>query len=208
MSAGNTDKLLFIRDTLSGRRLLVDSGAQRSILPASAADTLAGGHGPPLDAANGTPIRTFCTRSVTLCFNGRQMVWDFVMASVSVPILGADFLCAHRLLVDIANCRLIDAVSFATYPCTLGGPGPLALANILASGDMYQRLLAEFPALTVPTFSAAVAKHGVEHYITTDGPPVFARARRLDAAKLAIAKEEFSTMEQLGIVRRSKSPWS
>ena len=208
MSAGVINELLFIEDTSSGRRLLVDSGAQRSILPASAVDALGNAHGPPLDAANGTPIRTFCTRYVTVCFNGHQFGWEFIIASVSVPILGADFLCAHRLLVDVANRRLIDSVSFGTYPCTLGGPGPPALANMLATGDVYQRLLSEFPALTVPAFSASVAKHGVEHYITTVGPPVFARARRLDAAKLAIAREEFSTMERLGIVRRSNSPWA
>lgn len=69
---------------------------------------------------------------------------------------------------------------------------PLALAKILAAGNIYQRLLAKFPALTVPTFSAVIAKHGVEHYIATVGPPVFARARRLVAAKLAIAKREFA----------------
>lgn len=51
---------------------------------------------------------------------------------------------------------------------------------MLAAGDAYQRLLSEFPSLTVPTLSAAVAKHGAEHYITTVGPPVFALARRLD----------------------------
>ncbi|KAK7877068.1 hypothetical protein WMY93_032223 [Mugilogobius chulae] len=173
--AGSSDyQLLFIEDASSGRRLLVDSGAQRSIMPASAADKLGQSHGPPLGAANGTPIRTFGT----------------------------------RLLVHIANRCLIDAVSFDTYPCTLGGPGPLPLANMLATGDEYQRLLAEFSTLTVPTFSAAVAKHGVEHYITTAGPPVFARVRRLDAAKLAIAREEFANMERLGIVRRSNSPWA
>ena len=208
MSAGVINELLFIEDTSSGRRLLVDSGAQRSILPASAADALGNGRGPPLDAANGTSIRTFGTRYVTVCLNGHQFGWDFIIASVSVPILGADFLCAHRLLVDVANRRLIDSVSFDTYPCTLGGPGPPALANMLATGDVYQRLLAEFPALTLPTFSASVAKHGVEHYIPTEGPPVYARARRLDAIKLAIAKEEFATMERLGIVRRSNSPWA
>ncbi|KAK7901477.1 hypothetical protein WMY93_018246 [Mugilogobius chulae] len=47
---------------MSGRRFLVDSGAQRSIIPASSADTLGQGQGPLLDAANGTPIRTFGTR--------------------------------------------------------------------------------------------------------------------------------------------------
>ena len=201
-------KLLFVTDGLSGRRWLVDSGAQRSILPASAVDALEDGHGPPLSAANGTHIRTFGTRSVTVSFCGRRFTWDFVIAAVAVPILGADFLCANRLLVDVSNGRLIDCVSFSTYPCTLGGPEPVALANMLAVGSVYQRLLAEFPDLTVPAFSAAVTKHGVEHFIPTVGPPVFARARRLDSAKLAIAREEFAAMERLGIVRRSNSPWA
>lgn len=208
MGAGRDCKLLFIADSLSGRRLLVDSGAQRSILPAQAVDTVAGGHGPQMDAANGTPIRTYGTRYVEVCFGGRCFGWDFVMAAVSTPLLGADFLCAFNLLVDIKNCRLIDALSFSSYPCTLGGASALCLANTLAAGDPYQRLLASFPVLTTPTFSSAVARHGVEHHIATVGPPVYARARRLDSAKLAIAREEFLTMERLGIVRRSDSPWA
>ena len=208
MGAGSGCKLLFVTDSLSGRRLLVDSGAQRSILPAQAVDTMANGHGPQMDAANGTPIRTYGTRRVDVCFGGRRFSWDFVMAAVSTPLLGADFLCAFNLLVDIKNCRLIDAVSFSSYHCTLGGAGALCLSNTLASGDQYQRLLALFPELTTPTFSSAVAKHGVEHHVTTVGSPVYARARRLDSAKLAIAREEFSTMERLGIVRRSNSPWA
>ena len=35
-----------------------------------------------------------------------------------------------------------------------------------------------------------------------------AKARRLPADKLAIAKQEFSEMEKMGIVRKSNSPWS
>ena len=208
MGAGRDCRLLFVSDSISGRRLLVDSGAQRSILPAQPVDTMAGGHGPRMAAANGTPIRTYGTRYVEVCFGGRHFGWDFVMAAVSTPILGADFLCAFRLLVDVTNCRLIDAVAFSTYPCTLGGVGGLCLSHTFATGDPYQRLLAEFPVLTTPTFSSAVAKHGVEHHITTVGPPVYAHARRLDSAKLGIARGEFTTMERLGIVRRSKSLWA
>lgn len=40
-----------------------------------------------------------------------------MIASNAVPIIGADFLSANGLLVDVANSRLIDAVSFATFPC-------------------------------------------------------------------------------------------
>ncbi len=46
------------------------------------------------------------------------------------------------------------------------------------------------------------------HLLTQPGPPVFAKARRLDPEKLASAKQEFSAMEKAGIIRRSNSPWS
>lgn len=72
MNAGNAEELLFTEDMIPGWRLLVDSGAQRSVLPASATDTLVDNHGPLLNAANGTPICTFCTRFVVVCFSGRQ----------------------------------------------------------------------------------------------------------------------------------------
>nr|XP_057908117.1 uncharacterized protein LOC131104680 [Doryrhamphus excisus] len=208
VGAGERSELLFVNDSLSGRRFLVDSGSQVSLLPPGRTDKSARGGGPLLSAANGSSIDTFGTRSVTVCFHGREFEWDFVIASITVPIIGADFLCANGLLVDVANRRLIDAVSFATFPCKTGGLGPLTQANFLTSGDVFQRLLAEFPALITPSFSTADTLHGVEHFIPTRGPPVFARARRLDAAKLATAKEEFAMMERLGIVRRSKSPWA
>ena len=72
----------------------------------------------------------------------------------------------------------------------------------------YTRLLAEFPALSIPNFSAAGSKHGVEHFITTQGAPVHSRARRLSPDKFVIARREFKNMEKLGIIRRSCSAWS
>ncbi|XP_059361850.1 uncharacterized protein LOC132101153 [Carassius carassius] len=79
---------------------------------------------------------------------------------------------------------------------------------MLSASDDFQRLLASFPALTQPTFSSSTVKHGVEHHLATTGPPVYARAWRLDPTKLAVAKAEFANMERLGIVRRSDSPWA
>ncbi|XP_035981033.1 uncharacterized protein LOC118556803 [Fundulus heteroclitus] len=207
-AVGDKERLLFIEDSRSGRHFLVDSGSQKSLVPPAGPDRLAEGCGPQLTAANGSPIRTFGERLVTVCFNGRDFQWNFVVAASSVPIIGADFLCAHGLLVDVANRRLIDAVSFSSLPCITRGAGPLVHTNFLASGDAFQRLLSDFPSLTLPNFSNTDTKHGIEHYIPTTGAPVFARARRLDAAKLAVAREEFANMERLGIVRRSNSPWA
>ncbi|CAI5694697.1 unnamed protein product [Oreochromis niloticus] len=207
-TAGDKEKLLFIEDSRSGRRFLVDSGSQKSLLPPSSADSLAAGCGPQLIVANGSPIATFGERFVTVCFHGRDFQWTFVVAASSVPILGADFLCAHGLLVDVANRRLIDAQSFSSVPCFTRAIEPLNRANLVTSGNVFQRLLSEFPSLTVPNFSNTATKHGVEHYIPTVGPPVFARARRLDPAKLSVAREEFAAMERLGIVQRSNSAWA
>lgn len=123
-------------------------------------------------------------------------------------LLSADFLCAYGLLVDVKNCRLIDATTFCSYPCALSGLDSARLSSVLSPTDDFLRLLAEFPTLTQPTFSSTATKHGVEHHIATTGPPVYARARRLDPTKLAIAKTKFNTMERLGIVRRSNSPWA
>ncbi|KAJ8390477.1 hypothetical protein AAFF_G00102740 [Aldrovandia affinis] len=44
------------------------------------------------------------------------------------------------------------------------------LSSLLSEEDQYLRLLAEFPDLTQPTFSAPTVKHGVEHHIDTKGP--------------------------------------
>lgn len=66
---------------------------------------------------------------------------------------------------------------------------------MLTTRAPYQRLVTEYPDLTTPTFSAAVVKHDMEHHITTSGLPVYTRTLRLQTAKLAIAKEEFATME-------------
>jgi hypothetical protein len=40
-----------------------------------------------------------------------------VIADVRRPILGADFLCRHNLLVDLCGQRLIDAKTFKAYAC-------------------------------------------------------------------------------------------
>lgn len=145
---------------------------------------------------------------MTVCFHGHNFVGDFVLASITVPIIGAEFLCANSLLMDVADRQLSDALSFTTFPWLTGGSGPLTHTNFSTAGTIFQSVLADFPSLITPVFSAEVARHGVEHFTPTTGPSIFACAHRLDAAKLASAREEFATTESLGILRRSKSPWA
>jgi transposase InsO family protein len=48
----------------------------------------------------------------------------------------------------------------------------------------------------------------VQHCIITTGHPVFARARRLDPARYAVARAEFDQLLRLGVIRPSDSPWA
>ena len=83
---------------------------------------------------------------------------------------------------------------------------PQAISGLgLPSQDAYSKLLKEFRELLTPHFHTSANKHGVEHHIVTHGPPTQARARRLDQEKLATVKAEFLQMEEMGIIRRSKS---
>lgn len=60
---------------------------------------------------------------MTVCFHGCNFVLDFVFVSTTVPIIGADILCANGLLANVPNRRLIDAVSFTIFACLTGGFG-------------------------------------------------------------------------------------
>jgi hypothetical protein len=209
VAAGHTkDPLLFVWDRNSGRRFLVDTGAEISVLPASARDRRSERTGPCLIAANHTAIHTYGNRSIPLEFNTRRFDWSFTLADVPQPLLGADFLRANNLLVDLRSKKLVDAQTYASVSCGhVAGHAP-HLSAISTIDNEYAKILADFPAVTTPTFSHATVKHGVEHYIPTEGPPVYAHARRLAPDKLALAKYEFYKMEQMGIVRRSNSPWA
>lgn len=123
-------------------------------------------------------------------------------------MLGADFLRRHNLLVDVRGQRLIEADTYSSTICSVGVTQRQQLVSIDSSSNQFRKVLSEFPKLLQPTFSTATVSHGVQHYITTSGPPTHARARRLPPDKLAVAKQEFDEMEQMGIIRKSNSPWS
>ena len=63
-----------------------------------------------------------------LVLDGHHFQWTFLLAAVQCPIIGVDFLCAHQLLVDPFNSRLLDLLSLRflkadTDKPQLGCPG-------------------------------------------------------------------------------------
>ncbi len=78
----------------------------------------------------------------------------------------------------------------------------------LPSGSLGSVILDEYPEVANASKVLPPSSHGVEHFISTKGPPTASKFRRLDAKKLQAAKAEFEKLEREGIVQRSTSPWA
>ena len=208
-SGSRTDgRLLFVTDRITDSRYLVDSGADVSVLPATAADRRQT-PGPTLKAANGTLIATFGRRSCTLDLGLTQpFQWTFVIADVTYPILGADFFRDKGLLIDLKRQRLVDCETFGNIPAGLSAFESTGLNFVDTLSSRYATLLRDYPSLTSPQVSEQAPRHGVQHRIITHGRPTFAKPRRLPPAKLAVAKKEIDGLLKLGIVRPSSSNWA
>ena len=107
-------QLLYVKDDISGRRFLVDSGAFVSLFPASGLDKRSHRPSALLEAVNGSKIRTYGHKQITLSINGRKYAWQFLVADVTQPLLGADFLCSNTLMVDVKGQRLVDPTTYTS----------------------------------------------------------------------------------------------
>ena len=209
-AAGTTS--FYVKDGHSGTKFLVDTGAQRSILPATHWDRQ-GSQGEGLKAANQTDIKTYGTRTVMLKFGDKLFEHVFTIADLPHRFLGMDFFKQNGLSIDAENEELFKRGNGETICAVMAeGPGQQGPEKSTSSAVQGQQemfdLLDKFPEILTPNFHNRENKHRIEHYIETNGHPVFAKPRRLDQAKLEAAKAEFAELERLGIIRRSNSPWS
>ncbi|GBM33110.1 hypothetical protein AVEN_9649-1 [Araneus ventricosus] len=185
---------LFVQDAKSGIRYLIDSGASVSVFPANRFDRCNRSM-LKLVAANGSSISTFGikTKCLDLGFD-RLFNWNLIVADVSRPILGADFLERYGLLVDIKNKKLIDVESNRTTRRHLSFGSTLGI-TVLSGDTQFHKLLPKFPNLTNPSLNIVPKSHG----ILTKGPPVFSCARRLTPEKLKAVKKELRNFVAQGI---------
>lgn len=159
-------------------------------------------------AANGTAIKVFgeTVKTIDLGFDNTYK-GKFLVADVSSPILGADFIRENDLLIDLKHNCLIDRL---TKKLSRGAQDSTQLStlNMFVIDTKYAEILKKYPNITVlappgtSTFTQAV------HYIETVGQPVTARARPLNAEKYKAARQQFENLRQAGICHPSKSNWS
>lgn len=206
----NNTLRLFIRDPSTNTNYLIDTGADWSVLPPTANDIRTSKpETSSLSAANGTPIKTYGKRRTKVNLKlRRDFEWTFRVADVTTPIIGADFLFHYKLLVDLANKRLVDTTT------SLHSIGTLRNANICSilvnnsSHNRYEQLLNSYKDILTLPENKPIPSTATFHHIITKGPPVFAKARRLTPEKLKIAKAEFEYLMKKGICRPSNSQWA
>ena len=161
-----------------------------------------------LSAANGTPINAYGSKLIQVSLGLRRTFWhEFILAEVNRPIIGADFLSKHGLLIDIQNKRLVDPLTelhSSGTVATVDTPTPKFFS---ISGE-YAELLKQYPKLlSAPDYNVPV-KHSVVHFINTKDNLPFSKPRRLDGQRYPTAKAEFQHMLNLEICRASSSPSS
>lgn len=173
---------LFLTDRSTGTTYLVDTGADVSVIPPSFQQKR---H--PTDsqlfAANGSSIKTYGERLLTVDFGlRRQFKWIFVIADITKPIIGADFLHHFDLLVDLKRKRLCDRSTSLSTMCTVSSSviSSLQLSTV-SQQNIFRDLLEEFRDITRASPTPAAVQHNVFHHILTKGPPICEKARRLSA---------------------------
>lgn len=201
---------LFIKDPLSKFEFLVDTGADVSVLPSDLVQPTSRFSNCSLAAANGTKISVFGSKLVNISFGlRREFSHSFLVAYVTKPIIGADFLHKFGLLVDIKNARLMDPVTNIDSIGVMKIDDTLIPTSFMLENSEFNDVLKDFPEVfREPDFTIDPIKHNVLHYIQTKGPLPASRARRLNPSRLKVAKEEFEYMLQKGICRPSSSPCS
>lgn len=202
---------LFVTDLHTKVQFLIDTGSDLCVYPRSAIRERRKKSQYVLCAANGTTISTYGTIHLELNLGLRRAYsWNSVLADVTKPIIGVDFLSFYNLLVDCRHHQLIDGLTTLSIQVPLS-KSTEAISSVKAvSGDTrHHDALKLYPDITRPAGKPVQPKHTTVHHIrTTPGPPVTARPRRLAPDRLQIAKKEFEAMLQCGTARRSESPWS
>lgn len=175
---GPLSSRLFIVDKESKKQFLIDTGADVSVIPVTEARRKQNNICSQLHAANGSTINVYGTQLITLNLGLRRTFqWPFVVASVTKPIIGADFLSEFGLVVDLKNKKLFDrntsiSVVGSVQKCQI--PTVKSFAHI----SEYQKLLSKYPNITrPPTFNSPTVKHQVVHRIPTTGSPCFSQPR-------------------------------
>jgi hypothetical protein len=181
----NASGRLFVVDRHSRTKFLVDTGSDVSCFPKRYIKFKRLPTNYSLSAANNSEIKTYGTIPLTLDLGlRRNFPWSLVVADVTTPILGSDFLSHYHLLPDCKMKSLVDKQTGLNTEGTVFDKSHVSIKVISSSSPMAD-FFAEFPDIIRPPGLPRAVKHNTVHHIkVTPGPPVYCRPRRLHPGKL------------------------
>lgn len=194
-NTSDTNSKLLVFEKSTSKKYLTDTGADISVVPPKPKEKNKHGNTIiPLYAANGTKttqIGVYGEKRIAIDLDlRRDFTWNFVLADVSQPIIGYDFLSHSDLLVDCKRSRLIDnTTGLHTIGKTQRGTKETEIKTIDYS-HQFANLLSEFPSIT--SMEKLPINSSVFHHIETKRPPVYCRPRRLESTKLDAAKKNLN----------------
>ena len=153
-SVGHQSSRLFcITNRSTNLRFLVDTGMEVSTVLRMRAQQKHRCQGPSLQAVINTTIATYETRLLTLDLGLRcAFRWVFVIADISKPILGADFLKHYGLLVAMRSQRLTNSLTQLKVQSKLSQVTSSLVLSLLLKQPVsdYEWILGEYPSITRP----------------------------------------------------------
>lgn len=170
---------LFVKDKLSNRDFLIDTGADVSVIPPSFKTSKTSDCGIKIFAANGSSIRTFGQKIMHIDFGlRRNFSWTFIIADVTKPIIGSDFLKHFHLLPDLKRKALIDGKTDLQVSAKVSKYPSLGITTLVKDDSVYNKLLMKYPDVyQASTLPGIKTEHGIYHHIETSGPPVYAKSK-------------------------------
>ena len=101
-----------VQDTISGRFMLVDSGAALCCWPVKGFKNVKVDESKTLQAVNGETMSTYGTQTITFRIGGHTFTHPFLLAAVTSPVFGIDFLFRHRFdlkWMSNGKCKLSNS---------------------------------------------------------------------------------------------------
>ena len=191
---------------------MLDIGASISILPPTYCNQGAISHTAlHLLSVNGQPLKIYGEVTVHLSSSKlrRNYFSDFIVADITTPILGLDFLAKHNLIINCKEACVTDGdtgITMSCQPAQQVMPISLTLDNISAP---INTLISKYPNIVKPLQFPIDTPKTIQHHIeTTTERSIYFRPRQLPPNKLEAAKKEFAKMMEAGIIRPSNSDWA
>lgn len=127
---------------------LIDTGAAVSIIPVSKYSSFKQNSDITLSAANGTVIKTYGTKLLTLDLGlNRNYEFNFILTDVDQPILGIDFFEKFSIIIDIKNRSVKDSTTNFAMTAS-NGNSEIHSLKVIKLKDKYTDLLNTFPSIT------------------------------------------------------------